>query len=117
VAEDYFAAMQRVEERLDISPEAKQDTEYEVVNVQEQTKILQLIKQLETPDLCLQVRLGIASQLREALGFVEEYTSFTHASSAKGPELKYQLTQTKLMKIIWIPLFLFQYSKLFFHSR
>jgi len=67
VAEDYFAAMQRVEERLDIMPEPKQETKDEVVNVQEPTKLFQLIEQLELPELCFQERSEIASQLREVL--------------------------------------------------
>jgi hypothetical protein len=100
VAEDYFAAMQRVEQRLEIVPEPKQEAEDEVVKVQEPIILFQLIQQLELPELCLQERLGIASQLRKALSVIEEYTSFANASSAKGLELKYQLTQTKLMKII-----------------
>ncbi len=70
VAEDYFTAMQRVEERLSIVPELKQDTEDEVVNVQEPTKLFQLIKWLEMPELCLEERLGIVGQLREMLGVV-----------------------------------------------
>jgi hypothetical protein len=71
IAEDYFAAMQRVEERLNILPESKPHTEYEVVKVQEPTKLCQLIQQLELPELCFEERFGIASQLREALGLVQ----------------------------------------------
>ena len=73
VAEDYFAAMERVEQRLEIVPEPKQDTEDEVVKVQEPIRLLQLIEQLELPELCLQERLGIAGQLREALDIVHEH--------------------------------------------
>jgi len=72
VADDYFAAMQRVEERLEIVPEPKQETEDEVVKVQEPTKVFQLIEQLELPELCYEERLDIAGQLREALGRVHE---------------------------------------------
>ncbi len=61
VAEDYFAAMQRVEQRLQIGEEKK----VEVVKVQEQMQLFQLIEQLEMPELCVKDRLGIASQLRE----------------------------------------------------
>jgi site-specific recombinase XerD len=38
VAEDYFAAMERVEQRLEIVPESKQETKDEVVKVQERTQ-------------------------------------------------------------------------------
>jgi len=70
VAEDYFAAMERVEERLDILPETKPKTNDEVVKVQEPTKVLQLIEQLEIPELCYEERLDIASQLRAVFGTV-----------------------------------------------
>lgn len=73
VAEDYFAAMQRVEQRLEIVPEPKEETKYEVVKVQEPDKLLQLIEQLELPELCLEERLDLASQLREAFGIVNEH--------------------------------------------
>jgi hypothetical protein len=78
VAEDYFAAMERVEQRLDTStllsasivPAEQKDME--VVKVQEPTqaqhscgKVLQLIEQLEIPELCYEERLDIVSQLRE----------------------------------------------------
>jgi hypothetical protein len=72
VAEDYFAAMQRVEERLDILPEPKQETEYEVVKVHEPTKAHQLIEQLEIPELGYEERLGLTLQLRELLGVMQE---------------------------------------------
>jgi hypothetical protein len=65
VAEDYFAAMQRVEERLNILPEPKQDAEDEVVKVQ--TELFQLIEQLELPELRSEQRIDIACQLRQLL--------------------------------------------------
>jgi len=73
VADDYFAAMERVEQRLVIVPEPKQKTKDEVVKEREQTQVLQLIEWLELPELCLEERLDIASQLREALGSVQEH--------------------------------------------
>ena len=72
VAEDYFAAMQRVEERLDILPETKPKTNDEVVKVQEPTKALHLIERLELPELCFEERLDITLQLRELFGVVQE---------------------------------------------
>lgn len=71
VAEDYFAAMQRVEERLEIIPEIKPETNDEVVKVQEPEKLFQLIQQLELPELCLDERLDITFQLRELFGDVQ----------------------------------------------
>lgn len=39
------------------------------------SSLLHLIQQLQSPELCFEERLGIASQLREALGRVNEHTS------------------------------------------
>jgi hypothetical protein len=72
VAEDYFAAMERVEQRLDIVPEPRQKTDDEVVKVQEPVKLIRLIEQLEMPKLCLEERLGLTLQLRELFGVVQE---------------------------------------------
>jgi len=70
VAEDYFAAMQRVEERLEIiQPKGETQTD-EDVKVQE---LFNLVGLLEQPELCYEERLGIASQLREALGRVNDH--------------------------------------------
>lgn len=65
VADDYFTAMQRVEERLQIGD----GKNYEVVKVQ---GFAQLIQRLETPELCLKERLEIASQLRKVWGGIDE---------------------------------------------
>jgi len=70
VAEDYFAAMERVEQRLEIVP--TEQKKIEVVKVQEPAKVLQLIEQLEIPELCFEERLGITLQLRELFGVVQE---------------------------------------------
>jgi integrase len=70
VAEDYFAAMERVEQRLEIVSAEQKDME--VVKVQEPVKVLQLIEQLELPELCFEERLGITLQLRELFGVVQE---------------------------------------------
>ncbi len=71
VADDYFAAMQRVEQRLEISP--TQEREKDIGDVKVQPEVFQLIKQLETHELCLEERLGIAKKLREMLGRVHEH--------------------------------------------
>ena len=69
VAEDYFTAMQRVEQRLEIAPPRKEEKD-EVVNVQ---MVFQLIGQLETPELCFEERIDIAIQLRDILDRVNEH--------------------------------------------
>ncbi len=76
--------MERVEQRLEIVPAKQKDIE--VVKVQEPTKALQLIERLEIPELCYEERLGIASQLREALSGVNEHAppdNIDVASSSK----------------------------------
>jgi site-specific recombinase XerD len=73
VADDYFSAMQRVEQRLEIVPPKKEEPEVEFIKVQKRTWLYQLVERLETPELCFEERLGIASRLREALGSVTEH--------------------------------------------
>ena len=70
VAEDYFAAMERVEQRLEIVPGQQKDIE--VVKVQEPEKLIQLIERLELPELCFEERLVITLQLRELFGVMQE---------------------------------------------
>lgn len=65
VAEDYFAAMERIEQRLEIVPAQQKDIED--VKVQEPTKLFHLIQQLELPLLRLEERLSIVHQLRVML--------------------------------------------------
>jgi len=69
VADDYFHAMERVEQRLKIVPQ-KQEKDIEDVKVQE---VFQLIQRLEIPELCLEERLAIASQLRQVFSMVNEH--------------------------------------------
>lgn len=83
VAEDYFAAMERVEQRLEIVPTGRKDME--VVKVQEPEKLMQLIEQLEMPELRFEERLGITGQLREIVGVVNEHV--TLKESQKQMEL------------------------------
>jgi integrase len=66
VAEDYFAAMARVEERLEIVP-PKQEAE-PVEPIPERTQVLALAEELVLPDLSLDGRLAIAARLRELFG-------------------------------------------------
>ena len=68
VADDYFAAMQRVEKRLEIAPqESKED---ENVREPQQAQMLVWVEQLAQPELCFPARLEIVAQLRQALGWV-----------------------------------------------
>ncbi len=70
VAEDYFAAMRRVEQRLEIVPPKQEIQTDEDVKVQE---LFELVEKLKLPELCYEERLGIASQLRELFGMVNEH--------------------------------------------
>jgi site-specific recombinase XerD len=69
VAEDYFAAMSRVEPRLDIAPVSKPEpeTEYEVIKVPERAQLLAWVEQLALPELCQEERLEISESLKRAL--------------------------------------------------
>jgi hypothetical protein len=77
VADDYFAAMQRIEQRLEIIQEPKHEANDEVVKVQE---LRYLFEQLETPELRLEQRLSIMVQLRAA------FTTVTESKAFLGPD-------------------------------
>ncbi len=67
IAIGIFAAMQRVEQRLEILPEPKQETKDEVVKVLPTTQLLAWVEQLAQPQLCQEERLEIAENLKQAL--------------------------------------------------
>jgi hypothetical protein len=67
VADDYFAAMERVEKKLQILPS---EENIEDVNVQ----VVQALQKLEQPELCFEERALLVHQLREAFGRVGEYS-------------------------------------------
>ena len=67
VADDYFAAMSRVEQRLDLVPEPVQETKDEVVNVLPAKQLLAWAERLPLPELCQQERLEIAESLKQIL--------------------------------------------------
>lgn len=71
VAEDYFAAMKRVEQRLEII--FSEPENIEIVKVQEPAKLFQLAEQLTQPELCFEERMSIAAQLRELFDAVQEH--------------------------------------------
>ena len=69
VADDYFAAMQRIEQRLDVAPAAplepaKKD---EVIKVQDRDQLVAWVEILSQPELSQAERLSIAWQLKQAL--------------------------------------------------
>jgi hypothetical protein len=68
VAEDYFSAMQRVEQRLEIAPAAPEPiAEDEGVKVQGHAQILVWVERLALPELRQKERLDIAESLKKAL--------------------------------------------------
>ena len=75
VAEDYYAAMQRVEQRLSVLPAepepdeapAEEEKQDEIVKVPT-VKIMTWMELLSLPELDREERLEIAEGLRQALG-------------------------------------------------
>lgn len=67
VADDYFMAMERVEQRLDIVPEPVEETKENVVNVLPAKQLLAWVERLALPELCQQERLEIAESLKQIL--------------------------------------------------
>jgi integrase len=71
VADDYFAAMSRVEQRMEIAPLPKPaeetNQEDEVVKEQEKTQIVTWLERLALPQLCQEERLELVDQLKSAL--------------------------------------------------
>jgi hypothetical protein len=69
VADDYFGAMQRIEQRMEVAPALEYVPRDQVVKVQDSQKALDLTQELTLPELCLDERLAIVAQLRELFGF------------------------------------------------
>jgi hypothetical protein len=69
VADDYFTAMRRVEERMQIKPVLKTPTEtnYAVVKEPERAQIVTWLEQLALPELCFEERLTLVGYLRRSL--------------------------------------------------
>jgi hypothetical protein len=68
VAEDYFSAMARVEERLEIVPPKQEEPVAETTPPPEYEQVLALAEELSLPELSLDERLAIAQRLRELFG-------------------------------------------------
>ena len=75
VADDYFAAMQRVEQRLELpsapkeDPKTKETMDPEIVGEPEYAQVLIWVEQLAQPKLRRSERLEVATQLRQLLVF------------------------------------------------
>lgn len=69
VADDYFNAMQRVEQRLNVLPPPKEEPPAEIVQEPEYTQLLVWVERLALPELCQKERIEIAAQLKSALCF------------------------------------------------
>ncbi len=68
VAEDYFSAMQRVEERLEIVSPKREESAVEINPKPEYAQVLALAEELSLPEISLDGRLAIAARLRELFG-------------------------------------------------
>jgi len=80
VADDYFAAMARIEQRLE-GASAPEEVNDQATRVQSSQESLRLIEELALPGLSVQARIGIAAQLRKLLGLWQmgEAVSFPFA--------------------------------------
>lgn len=78
VADDYFAAMERVEQRLEILPPKEEESKDEVVNVQGRAQVLVWVERLALSELCQKERLEIAESLKQAL-------SLSYANQLSSP--------------------------------
>lgn len=68
VADDYFHAMERVEQRLEILPKEEHVEDVKVRVVQDSANLMLWVERLALPELCYEERLEIATQLKLALG-------------------------------------------------
>ena len=67
VAEDYYAAMDVVEKRLEVALPETGDYADPQVNDDERAHLLELATQLAEPELCLEVRLDLVDQMCQML--------------------------------------------------
>jgi len=74
VAEDYFAAMERVEQRLEIVPPRLEESAVENTPKPEYAQVLVLAEELTLPDLSLDSRLAIAARLRKLFGVEQTFS-------------------------------------------
>ena len=67
VAEDYYAAMEQVEKRMDAAPPGMEDNANPPVNDNERAHLLGLATQLTEPELGVEVRLDLVDQMCRVL--------------------------------------------------
>jgi site-specific recombinase XerD len=67
VAEDYYAAMEVVEKRLEVIPQEKEKNADPPVNDSERAHLLELAAQLAEPELGVEVRLDLVGRICEVL--------------------------------------------------
>ena len=67
VAEDYYAAMERIEQRLDVGTPPEQDHAETPVNGRERAQLLELAARLAKPELGVESRLNLVEQVRQVL--------------------------------------------------
>jgi hypothetical protein len=69
LADDYFKAMERVEQRLELilAPKEEQETHDEIVKVPPDARVFDWIERLVMPELCQQERVEIAGHLKQVL--------------------------------------------------
>jgi hypothetical protein len=68
VAEDYYAAMERIEQRLDVgTPPEPNHTETPVKGSDDRAQLLELAARLAKPELGVESRLNLVEQVRQVL--------------------------------------------------
>jgi hypothetical protein len=67
MAEDYYAAMEVVEKRLEVIPQEKEDHADPQVNDDERAHLLELATQLAEPNLSIGTRLDLVDQMCQVL--------------------------------------------------
>jgi site-specific recombinase XerD len=75
MADDYFKAMEKVEQRLNITQELIDATIIDPVKEPVEKQLLIFAEQLSQPDLCYDKRIYIAEQLRELFGIFQKEVS------------------------------------------
>ena len=67
VAEDYYAAMERIEQRLNIGSPPEEDHAETPVNGRERAQLLELAARLAKPELGVESRLNLVEKVRQVL--------------------------------------------------
>ena len=67
VAEDYYAAMDVVEKRLEVAPSEEERDDEPELNDDDRAELLELASQLAEPDLSIEMRQDLVDQMRDVL--------------------------------------------------